>query len=145
MLHFGTVPCRIGAYGAERRLCMVPVNQRTGRHCIHLHFAAFSLLCPTGRRTSDVQFFIPVRCDGTRLQEDDDRTPSSRGLPQPKGTPRDTKRGCCKSNLTSRDFRRIFHPRHERPWPWRRSVPIPVLPRRLITDAFDKIPLPRKP
>ncbi|SSC70391.1 unnamed protein product [Ciceribacter sp. T2.26MG-112.2] len=55
MLHLGTVPRRVGACDAKRRLCLVPVNQRTGRHCIHLHFAAFSLLCRTGRRASDVQ------------------------------------------------------------------------------------------
>lgn len=49
MLHIGILSCSVGARGAKRRMCIVPVRQCTGRHRVHLHFAAFQFIPGVGR------------------------------------------------------------------------------------------------
>ncbi|SSC65617.1 unnamed protein product [Ciceribacter selenitireducens ATCC BAA-1503] len=115
MLHLGTVPCRVGACDAKRRLCLVPVNQRTGRHCIHLHFAAF--FTSLSHRAPSVRCSIWSPCGVTARALDRTSMHTLLAWRPRKGIP--MRNGCSYLAVARipRRYRLILHPRHERSRP----------------------------
>ena len=104
MRHPGILSCSFGACGAKRRMCIVPVRQCTGRHRVHMHFAAFQFIPGAGRPCRPTAASSQVDPCGSTVPENTGQVLAQNPFRLPSAPPVD---GCPHTNER--------HPRHADP------------------------------